>query len=941
MPPAIEIRGARVHNLKQLDASLPLNQLIVITGVSGSGKSSLAFDTLYAEGQRRYVESLSAYARQFLERMERPDVDSIDGIAPAVAIRQKSGSRNPRSTVGTVTEIYDYLRLLFARVGVIMCPDCDLPAGRSDVDTAVAALLAEAAGARALVLFPVGASGEAEALKTRLAELRAKGFNRLWQAGTTVEFSTPESLLELDLNQPIAVLLDRLVIEPDARARLVDAIEIAYREGGEVRLLEAGGARQWRFSPRFECRRCARGFETPEPALFSFNNPFGACPRCQGFGNVADISEALVVPNGSLSLGEGAIELWTRPRWQKWARAMERYAAAAGIPLDVAWGELSPAQREAIWRGGGKFPGVEGFFERLERKKYKVHVRVLISRYRGFTLCPACGGARLRPEALWVRLSDTEGGRRNIADVVGMTIAGAQAWFERLQLDRQQQAIAPAVLTEVRQRLGFLLKVGLEYLTLDRLAATLSGGEAQRIQLATCLGAQLVGSLYVLDEPSIGLHPRDTARLIGILRELRDLGNTIVVVEHDPEVMRASDYLLDLGPAAGELGGEVVAAGPWREVERAPRSLTGAYLRGERQVPRPLRRREPGPRELRLEGVNAHNLHDLDATIPLGVLVAITGVSGSGKSTLIHDVLFGNLRRLLRSGPEAEPGGGARGASCRRLEGWEHLSDVVLVDQSPIGRSPRSNPVTYMKAFDGIRLLFAAQSDARRRGLRPSHFSFNLPGGRCEACQGDGVVTVEMQFLADVELPCEECGGRRFQAKVLDITFQDRNIHQVLRMSVLEGLAFFRQHPRITRPLQLLEEIGLGYLRLGQSATTLSGGEAQRLKLAAHLAQPRTAARTLFLFDEPTTGLHFDDIARLLAALERLLDAGGSVVVIEHNLDVIQAADWVIDLGPEGGAGGGRIVAAGPPELVACAAHSHTAAYLAARLQAAPAPAAE
>ncbi len=927
-PESIHVRGARVHNLKNLDLEIPLHALTVVTGVSGSGKSSLAFDTLYAEGQRRYVESLSAYARQFLERMEKPDVEAIDGIAPAVAIRQKAGSRNPRSTVATATEIYDYLRLLYARVGQTWCPDCDLAVERNDVDSAVATLLAQAGGQRALVLFPVAAAAGAS-LPDRLGELRAKGFNRLWQGGLMVEFSTPESLLQLNLAQPIFVLADRLALEPDSRARLVDALELAYREAGEATLVfpDAPALGPLRFNQRFECKRCRRQFDAPEPSLFSFNNPFGACPRCQGFGNTTDFAVERVVPDPRLSLAAGAIEPWTKPRGAKWRAALKRFAEARAIPLDRPWQELPEPDRRRIWEGEGKFPGVLGFFAALERKKYRVHVRVLLSRYRGYALCPECGGARLRPEALWVRLA-SGGERLPLPAVVAMTVERAQAFFAALELAPQSAAVAAAVLLELRRRLEFLRKVGLEYLTLDRMAATLSGGEAQRIQLATCLGSQLVGSLYVLDEPSIGLHPRDTRRLIAILGELRDLGNTILVVEHDPEVMRASDHLLDLGPGAGEQGGELVAAGPWTAVRDNPASLTGQYLRGDRSIPVPSLRRPPGRRQLVVQGASAHNLRDLDIEIPLGLLVAVTGVSGSGKSTLVHQVLYRNLQRLLRPGEGGEDDAAGL-VGCRALLGASHLNQVVLVDQSPIGRTPRSNPVTYIKAFDAIRQLFALQPEARRRGLRAGHFSFNLPGGRCEACQGDGVVTVDMQFLADVELVCEECNGSRFQANTLAVTLQGKNIHQVLQLSVREALAFFAGHPRILRPLRLLDEIGLGYLRLGQSATTLSGGEAQRMKLAAHLAQPRSADRTLFLFDEPTTGLHFDDIAKLLAALQRLLQAGGSVLVIEHNLEVIKTADWVIDLGPEAGARGGRLVAEGPPELVARVPESRTAPFLA------------
>ncbi|HWG37910.1 MAG TPA: excinuclease ABC subunit UvrA [Terriglobales bacterium] len=943
----LSVHGARLHNLKNLSVDIPLNALTVVTGVSGSGKSSLAFDTIYAEGQRRYVESLSAYARQFLERMEKPEVDAIEGIAPAIAIRQKSSSRNPRSSVATATEIYDYLRLLFARAGRIYCPDCNLQVERNDVDSAVAALLAQAPGQRCLLLFPAHLRGGEPGIKPRLAELRARGFNRLWQAGKLVEFSTPESLLDLDLDQPVFVLVDRLLLEADApelRTRLVDGIEIAYREAGEAvfEFPPPAARAPLRFNQRFECKRCRRSFESPEPSLFSFNNPFGACPHCQGFGRASEISLARVVPDPDRSLAQGAIEPWNTPRGLRWRNALKRVSEATGLPLDRPWRQLTPAQQKLVWSGVGKFPGVEGFFALLERKKYRVHVRVFLSRFREYTLCPACRGARLRPEALCVQLRShaVPGERFSISQATALTVAAARDFFAQLVLSQQETAVAQTVLLEVQRRLDFLLKVGLEYLSLGRAAATLSGGEAQRIQLATCLGSQLVGALYVLDEPSIGLHPRDTARLIAILRELRDLGNTLLVVEHDPDVMRSSDHLLDLGPGAGEQGGSLVAAGPWKLVAAEPASLTGQYLCGARAIPVPKRRRPPGRRMLTVRGATLHNLRGLDLEIPLDLLVAVTGVSGSGKSTLVHDVLHRNLRFLLgresvadSNGADASEDAVAGLVGCRSLEGAVHLHEVVLVDQSPIGRTPRSNPVTYLKAFDGIRDLFAQQPAARKRGLRAGHFSFNVAGGRCETCQGEGVVTVDMQFLADVELVCEECNGTRYQASILAVELQGRNIHQVLQLSVAEALHFFAGHEKILRPLRLLDEIGLGYLRLGQSATTLSGGEAQRLKLASHLATPRAAAGTLFLLDEPTTGLHFDDIAKLLAALQRLLAAGGSVVVIEHNLEVIKAADWIVDLGPEAGDAGGRLVAEGPPETVAASSASHLAPFLRAALK--------
>jgi excinuclease ABC subunit A len=968
---AIVIRGARTHNLKNLSCEIPHGRLTVISGVSGSGKSSLAFDTIYAEGQRRYVESLSAYARQFLERIEKPDADEIDGLAPAIAIKQKNTTRNPRSTVATATEIYDYMRLLWARCGEVHCVHCDGLVKRDSVDEATEGVLALGEGTRLNVLFPAmsaapvaaepeakveakagkaagrtakaAAKGKAaaksaeslhiEAMKARLAELRAGGFNRLWQQGRIFEFSTPESLIDLDLTQPVFVLLDRVVVSAENRSRIVDAVEIAYREAGEAIFEEAPSdeqaeRRRLRFSGSYECTRCHRTGREPEPRLFSFNNPFGACPRCQGFGNTVDYDLGLVVPDQSLSLQAGAIDPWNRPKYRPWFSELRKRAAELGVPLDVPWCDLPAAARETVLRGGDGFPGVYGFFAQLERKKYKLHVRVMLSKYRGYAECPDCRGQRLRAEARAVRI---EG--RNICEASAMTIAQAKEFSDSLKLPPMQEEIAGPILTEVRQRLSFLDAVGLEYLTLDRLASTLSGGEAQRIQLATSLGSRLVGSLYVLDEPSIGLHTRDTARLIHILEELRDLGNTILVVEHDADILRAADHLLDLGPGAGEFGGKLLAEGVLAEIEANPASLTGRYLSGKIAIPVPTRRRTPGREKLVLRGARANNLHGLDVTIPLGLLVAVTGVSGSGKSTLVHQVLYRAVARALGQTDGGDPSG-----VFSSLNGVERLNDVVLVDQTPIGRTPRSNPITYIKGFDLIRELFAAQPEAKRLSLTPGHFSFNVPGGRCNTCEGDGTVTVEMQFLADVELPCEDCNGTRYQAKILEVRYRGKNIHEVLQMTVKEALRFFAGQTRLLEKLAVLDEIGLGYLRLGQSATTLSGGEAQRVKLAAHLssvraanatAKPSQASRVLYILDEPTTGLHFDDVSKLLTAFRKLIDGGGSLIVIEHNLDVIKSADWVIDLGPEGGEAGGRIVAEGPPEEIAGSLHSHTGKWLA------------
>ncbi len=957
------IRGARTHNLKNISCEIPHGELTVISGVSGSGKSSLAFDTIYAEGQRRYVESLSAYARQFLERIEKPDVDEIEGLAPAIAIKQKNTTRNPRSTVATATEIYDYLRLLYARCGEVHCIYCDGIVKRDSIDEVAAAILALGEGARLNALFPVHHEAPAEsakpvkrsakttskssakttaktaaaepiteAMKTRLADLRTSGFNRLYQNGQIFEFSTPESLLDVDFDQPVFVLVDRIVVSPENRSRIVDAAEIAYREAGQVVFEEAprddSERRQHRFSSEYECTRCHRPGKEPEPRLFSFNNPFGACPRCQGFGNTVDYDLNLVIPDKGLSLNDGAVDPWNRPKYRSWFTDLKKQAAELRIPLDVPWRELPEPSREIVLHGKGSFAGVHGFFAQMERKKYKLHVRVMLSKYRGYAECPDCRGQRLRAEARAVRLNGL-----NICQSSALTIAKAKEFFSTLKLSPMQEEIAGSILEEVRQRLTFLDAVGLEYLTLDRLASTLSGGEAQRIQLATSLGSRLVGALYVLDEPSIGLHTRDTDRLIRILKELRDLGNTIVVVEHDPDVLRSADHLLDLGPGAGEFGGKILAEGVLAEIEADPNSLTGKYLSGKITIPIPTRRRVPGRERLVLRGAEANNLHGLNVEIPLGMLVAITGVSGSGKSTLVHQVLYRAVARALGQTDGGDPTG-----VFKSLTGVERLNDVILVDQTPIGRTPRSNPITYIKGFDLVRELFAAQPEAKRLSLTPGHFSFNVPGGRCNTCEGDGTVTVEMQFLADVELPCEDCNGTRYQARILEVQYKNKNIHEVLQMTVKEALRFFAGQTRLLDKLAVLDEVGLGYLRLGQSATTLSGGEAQRVKLAAHLAQvrsananakPSQASRVLYILDEPTTGLHFDDVSKLLTAFRKLIEGGGSLIVIEHNLDIIKSADWVIDLGPEGGEGGGKIVAEGTPEDIAGSLHSHTGKWLA------------
>ena len=962
---SIVVRGARVHNLKNIDFEVVHNTLTVVTGVSGSGKSSLAFDTIYAEGQRRYVESLSAYARQFLERIEKPDVDVIDGIAPAVAIKQKNSTRNPRSTVATATEIFDYLRLLFARVGRTYCVNCGAEVKKDTVDEIADAVLALDPETRVQIVFPLKVAGVAtpeaekkpargkkskkpsapgpgltDQLKARLFDLRKAGFNRLYQAGQVFEFSTPESLLDIRFDQPVFMLVDRLTVSAEARARVVDAVETAYRESGEVIFdlppHDDQPARQLRFAQRFECKNCNLRYEEPEPRLFSFNNPYGACPRCQGFGNTIDFDLDLVIPDKTKSLGEGAIDPWNKPKYRAVFADMKRFAKQNEVPLDVPWVELDEAQQELIQEGDDKFLGIRGFFQYLERKKYKLHIRVFLSRYRGYSTCPECRGARLRLEARQVRIAG-----KNICELCSLTVEDAAKFFASVQLSPEEAEIAERLLEEIRERLRFLNDVGLEYLSLDRLSSTLSGGEAQRIQLATSLGSRLVGTLYVLDEPSIGLHSRDTHRLIKILQDLRDLGNTILVVEHDPDIMRTADRILDLGPGAGENGGKLVAAGTYAEILKNPASLTGRYLSDDLRIQIPAVRRVPGAQQIRIKGVRANNLKGVDFSVPLNMLVAITGVSGSGKSTLLHQVLY----QALGEAKKQQISGAARGAATwESLEGDEYIDEVVLVDQSPIGRTPRSNPVTYIKAFDCIRDLFASLPEAKKRGFASGHFSFNIPGGRCETCQGDGTVTVEMQFLADVELICEECKGTRYKATVLEVRYRGKNIHEVLNLTVKEALKFFAEVPKITEKLRVLDEVGLGYLRLGQSATTLSGGEAQRMKLAAHLQpagrelsragsgraeETKRRRRLLYIFDEPTTGLHFDDVSKLLAAFRRLIEAGGSILVIEHNLEVIKTADWVIDLGPEGGSRGGKIVGVGPPEAIAKIPGSYTGKYLA------------
>jgi excinuclease ABC subunit A len=973
---AIEVRGARVNNLKNISFSIPINLMTVVTGVSGSGKSSLAFDTIYAEGQRRYVESLSAYARQFLERMDKPDVDEVRGIAPAIAIRQKNSTRNPRSTVATQTEIYDYLRLLYARVGTTICRVCGREVQRDSPESAASETLKQLAeGTRFFVLFPAqaglqvelnGANGSQlpangtrpnstkprrgktkepnaernlsrQLVTAHVMSLMQRGFTRLLHEGQQIDLASPDDYHRESFDN-VYVLVDRLTAREDIRQRLVDSLETCFREGHGQAVIEvseppavAGGlaspgkeqgpnvvkaeSLRLRFSESFECKYDGTVYARPEPRLFSFNNPYGACPTCQGFGNTIGLDLDLVIPNPGLTLSEGAIEPWTKPQYD-WAKVeLRRFCRSERIPMNVPFIELTRQQHRAIINGKGEWSGVRGFFDWLDTKKYKLHVRVFMSKYRGYALCPDCEGGRLRQEA-----RDVQVGGQTLPQVSALSIKDATAFFDALELSTEQSAIADRVLFEVRRRLRFLVDVGLDYLTLNRLASTLSGGEAQRIQLATNLGSSLVGALYVLDEPSIGLHPRDNDRLIRLLHNLRDIGNTVLVVEHDADMMRAADHILDIGPAAGELGGRLMYEGNFAGLIRDSQSLTGRYLRGESEIKEPKHRRPLQLKRLNIRGAGEHNLKNINVDIPLDMLVCVTGVSGSGKSTLIHDCIYAGLKKQQGDWQ------GHVGA-YQRLEGAPHIDEVILVDQSPIGRTPRSNPVTYIKVYDAIRETFSNTREAQAHGFDPSHFSFNVPGGRCEVCQGDGTVTVEMQFLADVELVCEECKGTRFKQQILDVRYRGKNIHDVLNMTIREALSFFRDITKIVNKLRVLDEVGLGYLRLGQSATTLSGGEAQRVKLAAHLAK-RAGARTLYIFDEPTTGLHFDDINKLLAAFRALIDAGGSLLVIEHNLDVIKTADYIIDLGPEGGDAGGYLVAAGTPEEIMNAANSHTGRYL-------------
>ncbi len=920
-PSVIRIVNARQHNLRGVTVDLPHRALIVVTGPSGSGKSSLAFDTLYAEGQRRYIESLSTYAKQFLDRMPKPQVDRLEGLAPAVAIEQRNPTVSSRSTVGTATEVYDYLRLLWARLGKTFCRACGAPVRRETPQSAAEAILAALPpGARLQVAFPLPESARVTHAAV-VENLRALGFVRLVADGVPHHLDELPPGIDLTRAAELLVVVDRLTATPEAAPRLVESLATAFAEGEGVGLALHDGGRL-RFTEFPACSRCDTPAPVVTPALFSFNNPRGACSACNGFGATLEYDESLIVPDPRRSLARGAIDPWTKPRYEGRRRLLLERARQLGIDPELPWAKLKPAQRrELLYGRKGRYVGIFPFLKGLEEKRYKQYIRVFLRQYQLAKTCAACGGTRLNPDALAVRL-----GGETIAAVAARSVDAVHEWVRSLALTPFEREVAQLVLDQLDQRLGFLRDVGLGYLTLDRQTRTLSGGEAQRIALANALGSRLVDALYVLDEPSIGLHPRDIDRLLALLRRLRDHGNTVVVVEHDLAAIRQADFMLELGPGSGEQGGQVVHAGP---VSAAGASLTGQYLTGRKRIAVPSGRRPLGPRWLRVRGATLHNLQGVDVDIPLGTLTAVTGVSGSGKSTLVYDVLYRNLEARLHGVHSAKAHLGEEVGRVQALTGWEGLRDVVLLDQSPIGRSPRSNPVTYVKAFDEIRELFAQQPLARRRGYTAATFSFNLPGGRCDACEGAGHVQVEMVFLADVFVPCEACGGSRFKREVLDVRIQGCSIHDVLQWTVDEALARFRHQPRLGAALRQLQQVGLGYLRLGQPATTLSGGEAQRLKIARELSSSaRREGRKLYLLDEPTTGLHLDDVRVLIQVLDRLVDAGHTVVVIEHHLDVIKRADWVIDLGPEAGALGGRVVAQGTPEDVASTPGSHTGRYL-------------
>jgi len=908
------VEGARQNNLKNISLCIPHNRVTAVTGLSGSGKSSLAFDTLFAEGQWRYIESLSTYARMFLDKVARPDVDRIVNVRPAIAIEQKNQVRTARSTVGTATEIADLLRLLFAKIGKPICPDCHEEARSFYPDSVASDLLARFQNARAMLLFSI-APPSAKTEPAFVQSLLTRGFTRVRVGGETVDLH--EAKIPAFHRQPaLDVVIDRLVLREDNRSRLCESIETAFREGEGRCTVDVIGQGVQTYHAGFRCQSCGRTFAPLRPVLFSFNHPLGACPECKGFGNVLRYDPALVVPDHNKSLVQGAIEPWSKPGTDWWQKQMLLAMKRKDVDITVPFRLLAPETQRLLWEGDKSFDGINDFFEYLEGKRYKLHVRVLLSRYRTPFECPSCHGSRLKPDARFVKIAGAD-----IQQVTEMTIEGAVAWLTSLALRPYEYGVAADLLSQLKGKLGFLVRVGLGYLTLGRQTKSLSGGEAQRVSLANQLGARLVGTLYVLDEPTIGLHPRDTELLAAILKDLAASGNTVVVVEHDRHMIESADYIVELGPYSGEKGGEVVCAAPAAEFVHDRRAITARYLRDEEQIPLPRSRRSGTGKVLVIAGASEHNLKDLFVRLPLGMLICVTGVSGSGKSTLVEDTLYAALARAFRV--ENLPMG-----RFKAIKGIEHLKGVRLIDQQPIGRTPRSNPVTYLKAFDDIRQLFAGEREALRQGFTPGHFSFNTEGGRCERCEGAGVEKLEMYFFEDLYAPCERCEGQRFKPEVLSVRHRGKTISEVLHMTVDDALSFFSGTPRLQERLHLLSSIGLGYLRLGQSATTLSGGEAQRLKIAAELKEA-SAKDLLYIMDEPTTGLHMEDVKKLLVVLHKLVNAGNTLVVVEHNLDVIKSADWVIDLGPEGGEAGGHIIAEGRPEQVMKNAASATGRCLA------------
>lgn len=909
----IIIKGAKEHNLKNVDLEIPRNKLIVFTGVSGSGKSSLVFDTIYAEGQRRYVESLSSYARQFLERINKPDVDLIQGICPAVAIEQKKGARNPRSTVGTSTEVYDYLRLLFARIGKTICFDCGKVVKKDTTTTVSSWLEEQEEGSRYYLGFPIH-SHEGRTVKEEIELLKRRGFFRLFNKNKLIDLNEIKTIPRSKKN--LFVVIDRIKIKKgEMRERLADSIETTFKEGeGRLAIINADNYVVSSFSQFYEC--CGIRYEEPEPQFFSFNSPFGACPVCQGFGKTIDYDLNLVVPNPRLSLGDGAIAPWRTVKYNKYLQDLVRVAKNKGIPLNVPFKELTTAQVDWIKRGFDGFIGIHGYFKSLEKKNYKMHIRILLSKYRGYIKCTACKGSRLRREALQVKINNN-----SLHDLISLSIRDAHNFFKEIELPDFELKVGGRILKEVTKRLEFLNEVGLGYLTLDRLSSTLSGGETQRINLATSLGSALIGTLYVLDEPSIGLHPRDNTKLINLLKALRDLGNTVLVVEHDSEMMAEADFIVDMGPKAGTLGGEIIAYDTYNNILKNKNSLTGQYLSKKKQIPLPKKRNTTEGKTIVVKGATENNLKNVDLRIPLKKLVVVTGVSGSGKSTLIHDVLYGGVVKHFGNNPP-------KVGKFESLDGTHYIDEIEIVDQSPIGKSPRSNPISYVKGYEHIRELFSNTPQSRARGYKPGYFSFNVSGGRCETCQGEGFVKIEMQFLADLYLECEDCKGTRFKKEVREVTYKNKNIVDVLNMTVDEAYEFFSHHKKISQYLKVLADVGLGYIKLGQPSNTLSGGEAQRIKLALHLNAKKKNRHTLFIFDEPTTGLHFDDINKLLNCFNMLIEQNNSVVIIEHNLDIIKCADHIIDLGPEAGDEGGEIIAIGTPEEVIKNERSYTGKYL-------------